>query len=70
MLAAIQQMQHTVRIGYGDADVWYGNCKERPLQGGGQGNGAALPLFVAISCILLSVLESAVQGVTIYRAMT
>lgn len=30
---------------------------------GGQGNGASLSLWLAISCILLAVLESAVQGV-------
>lgn len=70
MLTVIQQMQHTVRTGYVDADVWYGNYCDRPLQGGGQGNGAALPLLVAISCILLSVLESAVQGMCVYTAMS
>ena len=70
MLTAIQQMNHTVRTGYGDANVSYGNCTERPLQGGGQGNGASLPLFVAISCILISVLESAVKGVYFRTAMS
>ena len=70
MITAIQRMTHTVRTGYGDADVSYGNCAENPLQGGGQGNGAALPLFVAISYILVSVLESAVKGVYFYTAMT
>ena len=70
MLTAIQRMNHTVRTGYGDADVSYGNYEDRSLQGGGQGNGAALPLFVAISCILISVLESAVKGVYFYTAMT
>lgn len=63
-------MQHTLRTRYGDADVWYGNRSEKPLEGGEQGNGASLPLFATISCILLSVLESAVQGVRIYTAMT
>ena len=70
MITAIQRMTHTVRTGYGDADVSYGNYDDKSLQGGGQGNGAALPLYVAISCILISVLESAVKDVYFYTAMT
>ena len=70
MITAIQQMKHTVRTGYGDANVFYGNYEDKPLQGGGQGNGASLPLFVAISCILISILESAVKGVYLRTAMS
>ena len=56
MLTAIQCMTHRIRTGYGDSDRHYGNDTNEPLQGGGQGNGAFLPLWLAISCILLSVL--------------
>ena len=70
MLTAIQSMTHYIRTGYGDSDMSYGNDVDKPLQGGGQGNGASLPLWLAISCILLSVLEAAVQGVHIYSSIS
>ena len=70
MLTAIQCMTHKIRTGYGDSDVQYGNDQESPLQGGGQGNGASLSLWLAISCILLSVLESAVTGVHVYSSIS
>ena len=63
MFTAIQQMKHKIRTGFGDSDREYGNDHVRPLQGGGQGNGASLPLWVAISCILLTMLEGEVKGV-------
>ena len=44
MLLTIQKMTHTVRTGYGDSTQTYGNNNTKPLQGGGQGNGASLPL--------------------------
>ena len=70
MLLAIQRMEHRVRTGYGDANETYDNYRDRPLQGGGQGNGASLPLWLAISCILLAMLEDAVIGVQIKTATT
>ena len=63
-------MVHRIRTGYGDSEIQYGNDQDTPLQGGGQGNGASLPLWPAISCILLSVLESAVTGVHVYSSIS
>lgn len=63
MLTAIQCMAHHIRTGYGDSELHYGNDSAESLQGGEQGNGASLSLWLAISCILLAVLESTVTGV-------
>lgn len=70
MLLAIQRMEHRVMIGYGDASKTYGNYRDRSLQGKGQGNGASLPLWLAISCIILAMLEEAVIGVHVQAAIT
>ena len=70
MLTAIQHMEHKVRTGYGDSDIVYGNDRINPLQGGGQGNGASLPLWVAISCILIAMLEDRVDGVHLQTTVT
>lgn len=70
MLLSIQQMTHRVRTGYGDSTFTYGNNKTNPLQGGGQGNGASLPLWLAISCILISMMEDRVMGVRLQTAIT
>lgn len=70
MLTAIQTMEHKVRTGYGNSDKHYGNDSTSPLQGGGQGNAVAGPLFIAISIILLNMLESAVKGVWLRTAMS
>ena len=70
MLLAIQQMTHKIRTGYGDSERTYGFDMDKPLQDGGQGNGASLPLWLAISCILLSVLEAAVTGVHVRSSIT
>lgn len=70
MLLTIQQMTHRVRTGYGDSSFTYGNDSVHPLQGGGQGNGASLPLWLAISCILIAMLEDRVIGVRLQTAVT
>lgn len=70
MLSEIQCMTHRVRTGYGDLDVQYGNDQETPLHGGGQGNGASLPLWLAMSYILLAVFESVVNGVHVYSSIS
>ena len=33
-----------MRTGYGDSETYYTGDENQPLQGGGQGNGAAGPL--------------------------
>ena len=49
-------MRHYVRTGHGDSDTYYTGDNGRTLQGGGQGNGAAGPMWVAVSLILLSIM--------------
>ena len=62
-------MSHRVRTGHGDSSFTYGNDIEHPLQGGGQGNGASLPLWPSISCILIAMLEDKVIGVCLQTAI-
>lgn len=70
MLLAVQQMTHKIRNSYGDSECSYGNDTKSPLQGRGQGNRVSLPLWLAISCILLAVLESTVSGVHIHSSIS
>ena len=71
MIKTISSMRHYIRTAYGDSDVYYGGDKSSTiLQGGIQGNGAASPIFVAISCVLLQFLHSYVQGFHIQTAIT
>lgn len=70
MLLVIQNMIHKIRTGYGDSTISYGNDDTTPLQGGGQDNVAYLPLWLAISCILLSILEASVTGVYIRSSIS
>ena len=70
MISTITSMQHYIRTAYGDSDSSYGGDSEQPLQGAIQGNAAASPMFVAISCVLLQFLQSFVQGFYIQTAIT
>ena len=71
MITTISSMKHYIRTSYGDSDFYYGGSDEDyVLQGAIQGNGAASPLFVAISCVLLDFLEHYVTGFNILTAIT
>ena len=70
MLTTIQRMKHFIRTAYGDSRHHYGNDARNPLQGGGQGNGASMPFFVAISSILIPLLEQHVECFKIYSAIS
>jgi len=71
MIKTISSMRHYIRTAYGDSDDYYGGDKiSTILQGGIQGNGAASPIFIAISCVLLQFLQSFVQGFHIQTAIT
>ena len=70
MINALVRMKHFVRTAYGDSDRYYIGKKEMPFQGAIQGNGAASPLFVAISCLILAYLEKCVTGVEVITAIT
>jgi len=71
MIRTIMSMKHYIRTAYGDSDFYYGGEDEDfVLQGAIQGNGAASPLFIAISCVLLTFLESYIIGFNIRTAIT
>ena len=57
LFTTLQQMKYFVRTGYGDSETYYTGDDDKPLQGGGQGNGAAGPLWIAISLILISIMS-------------
>ena len=56
MLTTIQKMKHFIRTAYGDSREYYGNDNTNPLQGGGQGNGASMPFFIALTAIIIPIL--------------
>ena len=70
MITTLCQMKHFIRTAYGDSEEWYSGTSSRPLQGGVQGNGAAAPIFIAISCVLLNYLEGLVTGMKIQTAIS
>ena len=63
-------MRHFIRSAYGDSRRSYGNDNVNPLQGGGQGNGAAELFFIALASILLPILESKVEGIKLFSAIS
>ena len=70
MIRTLCKMKHYIRTAYGDSTWSYIGEPNRPLQGAVQGNGAASPIFIAISCVILSYLKSQVIGVNIISAIT
>ena len=70
MINTLCQMRHFMRTAYGDSDWSYCGSSSRPLQGAVQGNGAASPIFIVISCVILSFLESQTIGMYIVSAIT
>ena len=63
MSSTIQNMTHYIRTAFGDSDCFYGGDEEDPLQGGGQGNPAAPPMWTALTIIFLRILQSLDPGV-------
>ena len=49
-------MTHHIKTAYGDSDLTYHSDPSDPLQGGGHGNAAIPPIWVALSIIILKVL--------------
>jgi len=70
MIKTICRMKHYIRTAYGDSDWSYIGTDEKPLQGSIQGNGAASPMFVAISCVILAYLESTTKGICVFSAIS
>ena len=65
MSKCIQYMKHYIRTAYGDSSTYYGGKVNDPLQGGGQGNPAAPPMWIALTVILISIMNQLAPGVTI-----
>ena len=65
MSTSIQSMRHYIRTAYGDSERFYGGDDKNPLQGGGQGNPAAPPMWTALTIVFLRVLNSMCPGVDI-----
>ena len=61
----LQGMRHHIRTAYGDSDTFYSGEPTAPLQGGGQGNPAAPPMWVAITIILVKILSMYAPGVAL-----
>jgi len=70
MITTLCNMRHFVRTAYGESEDYYSGTAQRPLQGGVQGNGAAAPIFIAISCILLNYFEHRVNGHNVRSAIS
>lgn len=69
LLNTLQNMKNYIRTAYGDSDNFYSSDPGRPLQGGGQGNPAAAPMWTAISIVITSVLAQQEPGVKIISAI-
>ena len=70
MIKTLCRMKHHIRTAYGDSTWAYSGTIEKPLQGAIQGNGAASPMFIAISCVILAYLESAITGICVTTAIS
>lgn len=70
LLTTLQNMKNYLRTAYGDSDSYYCGDEGRPLQGGGQGNPAAAPMWTAISIVILTVLSKYPDGVQIWSAVS
>ena len=63
-------MKHYVRTAHGDLETYYSGSNKHPLQGGGQGNGAAGPMLIPISIILLNIIATVPINATLISAIT
>ena len=70
LLDTLKNMRHYIRTAHGDSDEFYTGSTTRPLQGGGQGNAAAGPMWLAISVILLSIMATLPINATIVTAIS
>ena len=66
----IQCMRNYIRTAYGDSDNYYCGTEDDLLQGGGQGNPSAPPMWTAISIIILRILSSYEAGVVILSSIS
>ena len=67
---SLQGMRHHVRTAYGDSNTFYSGTQEEPLQGGGQGNPAVPPMWVAITIVLVKILGMYVPGAHLWAPIS
>ena len=70
MINILHDMKHFIRTAYGDSEQFYTGSSEEPLQGGGQGNPAAPPMWLALTVIILKVVHSFEPGVEFAMAIS
>jgi len=66
----VQTMKNYIRTAYGNSDSFYGGSEDDLLQGGGQGNPAAPPIWCAITIIILRILDMYSPGVSIIASIS
>ena len=70
LIDTLRNMQHYIRTAHGNSSTYYEGTPDRPLQGGGQGNGAAGPMWFAISIILLLIIATVPFNATVITAIS
>ena len=70
LFTTLKGMKHFVRTAHGDSETHYEGSKSKPLQGGGQGNGAAGPMWIAISIILLNIIATVPINATLIASIS
>ena len=63
-------MQHHIRTAHGDSKTYYSGSFYKPLQGGGQGNRAAGPMWLAISIVMLAIIDNFHIGATLVATIS
>ena len=62
--------KYEVRTAHGNSTSHYEGSLTHLLQGGGQGNGAAGPMWIAISIILLNIISTVLINATLIAAIS
>ena len=70
LLNTLCNMKHFICTDRGDLEKKYEGTPQRPLQGKGQGNGAAGPMWIAISVVMLLILLTLPINATIVLAIS
>ena len=64
-----KKTQHYIRTAHRDLETFYSGLFDKLFQGGGQGNGAAGPMWIAISIILINIIQKIGIGAKFVSAM-
>lgn len=70
MLLALQTMELFLWTGFGDSKTFFGGTESVPYGGLGQANGAAPPVFTAVSTLLIVAFVGMAHGNMVNRAIT